>query len=135
MKTTITSGVFLALNVVCATTNIILAPQTFSMGFALGTIAGLGHNIYLRTQLKEGMDEACVLKKVKKLNPFPGPFSTFIAYVAMKVNEYGMFNYLPFYTISLFAGVPLGYSAGKMLGLMPFGANVDYKMALAKISY
>lgn len=121
-------SIYLAMNVVCAITNIMIAPQTFGLGFAVGVIVGLGENIYLRHQIPTNADAHFSSKKIEKLDPRPGPLGTFVAYVAMKVNEYAI-PYLPFYTISLFAGVPLGYSTGKMLGLLPW--KNQFKAAFA----
>lgn len=129
MKISLQSGVCLALNVVCAATNVMIAPQVFATGFGLGALAGLIHNLFLRNIAKHDSNE----KLFANLNPFPGPLSTYHSYVAMKVNEYGI-SHLPFYAISLAAGVPLGYSLGKLIAMIPLpSSEQDYKNTFAAI--
>lgn len=109
MRLTKESAAYLALSGVWAVSNVIMQPQIFAAGFAIGVLAGLGENIY--RYLNRAQEDTCELKK--KMNPCPGPLGAFVGFVAAKVNEYALLSYLPFYGISLLAGVPLGHSAGK----------------------
>lgn len=134
MKLSIETGVYFAFNAYFATCNIMLASQTFVSGFAVGVLAGFCHSVYVKTQMADHSDKS-IKKCVKQLNPTPGAFGTFVAFVATKVNEYALTGYLPFHAISLCAGVPLGYTAGKALALVPLQFNDKFKNALTAAKF